>query len=371
MSDYYDVLGVSRDASSDDIKKAYRKLARKLHPDVAGAGSEEAFKEVTVAYQTLSDPAKRRQYDLGGGTSNFGGPTMGDFGAFSDIFETFFSGATASGPVPRGRPGQDTLTHATLTLKEVVTGTTTSVSVATAVECPTCHGSCCAPGTSPRTCDACSGRGSIQRMARSFFGQTITTVPCTACAGHGTIIPDPCSECGGEGRVRTHVKKDVRVPAGVEHGVRLRMAGQGEVGPGGGPAGDLYVELRVKPDPVFERIGDDLVTTVRVPMTAAILGETFTLETFDGERDIEVRPGTQPGDVITLPGLGVGVLNRDRRGDLRVRIDVVVPTHLNAAERDLIASFARSRGDERIEIKRTDESEGVFSRLRNRFAGRA
>ncbi|MBD3689093.1 molecular chaperone DnaJ [Nanchangia anserum] len=371
MSDYYEVLGVSRDASDDEIKKAYRKLARKLHPDVAGADSEDAFKEVTAAYQTLSDPEKRRRYDMGGDTAGFGGAGMGDFGGFSDIFETFFGGATQTGPVPRGRPGPDTLTSLTVSLDEVVAGCTKTLSIATAVTCPTCHGSCCTPGTSPRTCDACGGRGSVQRMARSFFGQTITTVPCTACAGHGTIIPDPCAECGGEGRVRTHVKKDIRVPAGIKEGVRLRMSGEGEAGPGGGPAGDLYIEVHVKAHPVFQRSGDDLVTTVRVPMTAAVLGETFTLDTFDGVREVSIPAGTQPGDVITLRGLGVGVLHRDSRGDLRIRVEVVVPRNLDANQRGLIEEFARSRGDERVEPKRSDEGDGVFSRLRNKFAGRA
>lgn len=371
MSDYYEVLGVSRDASTDEIKKAYRKLARKLHPDVAGADSEDDFKEVSVAYQVLSDPEKRRRYDMGGGTgpAGFGAESM-DFGAFSDIFETFFGGSQ-TGPVPRGRPGQDTLTSVTVSLPDIVSGTTKTISVATAVECPTCHGSCCAPGTSPRTCDACSGRGSVQRMARSFFGQTITTVPCTACAGHGTIIPNPCPECAGEGRIRTQVSKDVRIPAGVEDGVRLRMAGQGEVGPGGGPAGDLYIELHVEPHPVFHREGNDLVTTVTVPVTQAILGTTFTLDTFDGPREIELAPGVQPGDVITLPGLGVGILQRSGRGDLRVVVEIVIPRNLDATQRGLIEAFAQSRGDERVTMKRTDEGDNVFSRLRHKFAGRS
>ncbi|MDO4613863.1 MAG: molecular chaperone DnaJ [Actinomycetaceae bacterium] len=368
MSDYYEVLGVSRDASQDDIKKAYRKLARKLHPDVAGPGSEEAFKEVSVAYQTLSDPAKRQRYDLGGAS---GPSASAGFETFSDIFETFFGGAAAgpSGPVPRGRPGQDIITSVQITLPDVVHGTTTTVSVPTAVVCPTCHGSCCAPGTSPRTCDACGGRGSIQRMTRSFLGQVMTTVPCNACAGHGTIIPTPCSECGGEGRVRTHVTKDVRIPAGVEEGTRLRMSGEGEVGPGGGPAGDLYIELHIKPHRTFERAGNDLVTTISVPMTAAVLGTTHTLETFDGPRDITIRPGTQPGDVITLRHLGVGVLQRAERGDLRVVIEVAIPSALDAEQRALMEQFAQLRGEERVEAKRTDDGPGVFSRLRDKFSG--
>lgn len=370
MSDYYEVLGVSRDASTDEIKKAYRKLARKLHPDVAGVQSEDAFKEVTAAYQTLSDPDKRRRYDMGGADAGFGAAGMGDFQAFSDIFETFFGGGAPSGPVPRGRPGSDTLTQASLTLDEVVAGIEKTISVATAIECPTCHGSCCQPGTSPRTCEACGGRGSVQRMARSIFGQTLTTAPCTACAAHGTIIPSPCTECGGEGRVRTTIKKQVQFPAGIEDGVRLRMAGQGEVGPGGGPAGDLYIEVHVKSHPVFVRDGANLHTTVKVPMTAAILGQHFTLDTFDGPREVEVPAGTQPGDVLTLSGLGVGMLRRSGRGDLLITVEVQVPRHLDATQRGLIEAFAQSRGTERIETKRTDEGEGMFSRLRNRFAGR-
>lgn len=371
MSDYYEVLGVARDASPEEIKKAYRRLARKLHPDVAGPGSEDAFKEVSVAYQTLSDPDKRRRYDMGGDANPFGGDPMGGFGSFSDIFETVFGQGMRgnAGPVPRGRRGQDTLTNLTVTLADVVFGATKRLNISTAVRCGLCGGSCCQPGTSPRTCDVCGGRGSVQRVAHSLLGQVMTSAPCTACHGHGTIIPNPCSECGGEGRVRTTTAKDVRVPAGVDEGTRLRMSGEGEVGPGGGPAGDLYVELHIRPDPVFRRRGNDLVTTVRVPMTTAVLGTSYELETLDGPQTVNIPAGTQPGTVITLDNLGVGILHRRDRGDLQVQVDVVIPRDLDAQQLELMEQLAGLRGEERIEPAQVDDG-GVFSRLRDRFAGR-
>lgn len=371
MSDYYDVLGVSRDASTDEIKRAYRKLARKLHPDVAGPGSEEAFKDVSVAYQTLSDPQRRRRYDMDGTSGPNAADPMSGFGVFTDIFDSFFGqGAGPGGPVPRGRRGQDTLTKVSITLREVTFGVTKRIEVATAVRCATCQGSCCQPGTSPRMCEACGGRGSVQRMTRSLLGQMMTTSPCTACRGHGTIIPVPCSECAGEGRVRTKVAKDVRIPAGVDEGTRLRMSGEGEVGPGGGAPGDLYVELHIRPDPVFSRVRNDLVTTIRVPMTTAVLGTSYQLDTFDGQQSLTIPPGTQPGTVLTLPGLGVGMLQQRGRGDLQVHIEVVIPRHLDSTQLQLIEQLAQIRGEERIELARMDDG-GVFSRLRDKFAGRA
>ena len=241
-NNYYEVLGVSRTASPEEIKRAYRKLARETHPDVAGPGSEERFKQVAHAYEVLSDPEKRQLYDLGGESALGGHGGTGPGFGFSDIFETFFGAAAGAanprGPVPRGRRGQDALVPLEIDLRDAVFGTTREITVNTAVVCPTCSGTCCRPGTSPRTCDVCGGRGSVQRVARSFLGQIMTTSPCAMCQGHGTIIEHPCTECSGDGRVRTRRTISVEVPAGVESGARLRMPGAGEVGPGAGPAGE-------------------------------------------------------------------------------------------------------------------------------------
>lgn len=369
MSDYYDVLGVDRDASPQQIKSAYRKLARKFHPDVAGPGSEDKFKEVAQAYEVLSDKDKRRRYDMGG-DPGMGG--MGGFEAFSDIFETFF-GASAggeAGPTPRGRRGQNTLTVVNVTLKDVTFGATKKIYVDTAVTCPTCEGNCCKPGTTPRTCSVCSGRGSVQKLTRSFLGQVMTQTPCTACSGHGTIIPDPCPECAGEGRVRTRIEENVQIPAGVEQGTRIRMTGKGEAGPGGGPAGDLYIEVHIKPHETFSRQGADLHTTVTVPMTSAVLGTRFTLETLDGEQEVHLPAGTQPDDTITLDGLGTGVLHRSRRGDLHIHIDVKIPRAITDEEKELIEKIAEIRGEERVEPTFNTTDSGMFSRLRDKFSGR-
>ncbi len=376
-SDYYGILGVPRDATPDQIKKAYRKLARELHPDVAhGDGSAEKFKDVSRAYEVLSNPEKRDLYDRGVDPSAPGGGGAG-FGAgfgFQDIFETFFGaaqGASAQrGPVPRARRGQDALVRLDLELSEAVFGAHREVTVETAVVCPTCSGSCCRPGTSPRTCEVCGGRGVVQRVARSFLGQVMTTSPCAACHGFGTVIPDPCPECSGEGRVRSRRTLNVDVPAGVETGTRIRLTAQGEVGPAGGPPGDVYLEVRERPHEVFVREGDDLHCTLELPMTAAALGTQVELETLDGPRKVDVRPGTQPGEVLTERGLGVGRLHQGGRGDLHVHVAVQVPTALDEEQERLLRELAAARGEERPGTRLSPVHSGVFSRLREKLSGR-
>jgi len=375
VTDYYDILGVSRDATPEQIKKAYRKLAREHHPDVAGAdaASEERFKDVSRAYDVLSNPEKRRAYDLGGDPASPGGGMGGGFG-FQDIFETFFGaaagGAAARGPVPRARRGQDALVRIDLELAEVTFGTHRDVPVDTAVVCPTCHGSCCRPGTSPRTCEVCSGRGSVQRVARSFLGQVMTTQPCPACHGFGTVIPEPCTDCSGEGRVRARRTLQVDVPAGVDTGTRIKLTGQGEVGPAGGPAGDVYLEVHERRHDTFVRRGDDLHATLAVPMTAAALGTVLTLDTLDGPQEVDLRPGTQPAQVVTLKGLGVGHLHTGGRGDLLVHVDVEVPSALDDEQAELLRRLATLRGEERPEARLAATNPGVFSKLRDKLAGR-
>ncbi|ROR71757.1 molecular chaperone DnaJ [Bogoriella caseilytica] len=376
MTDYYEILGVSRDASAEDIKKAYRKMARRYHPDVAGEEGAEKFKDLGRAYEVLADPEKRRMYDMGGeealGGAGSGFPGAQGFGSFSDIFETFFGGAGGGqrGPASRARRGQDSLMRVDLELRDVVFGTTKDLQLETAVVCSTCNGSCCRPGTSPRTCEVCQGRGSVQRMTRSFLGQVMATTACTACGGVGTVIPDPCPDCAGEGRVRTRQSLTVDIPAGVETGTRIRMSGRGEVGIGGGPAGDLYIEIRERSHSVFVRRGDDLHCTLPVPMTAAALGTVATLETLDGPQEVDIAPGTQPDHVIRLPGLGVGRLQRHGRGDLHVHINVQVPIKLDERQRQLLMDLAEERGEARPEPRLAASGSGMFSKLYEKLTGR-
>lgn len=374
MADYYDILGVERDASPEQIKKAYRRLARELHPDVAGEAGEERFKDVARAYEVLSNPDKRQQYDMGVDPTAPGGGAGGGFGAgfgFQDIFETFFGGAQgAQGPIPRARRGQDALVRMDVELAEAAFGAKRELAVDTAVVCSTCGGNGARQGTTLRTCEVCAGRGHVQRVARSFLGQVMTTAPCTACNGHGTVIPEPCPDCAGEGRVRSRRTLTVNVPAGVDTGTRIKLTAQGEVGPGGGPAGDLYVEIREKPHEVFVRRGDDLHATLPVPMTAAALGTVLPLDTLDGSQEIDLRPGTQPGQIITLKGLGVGHLHTGGRGDLHVHIEVTVPKPEDDEQAELLRRLAALRGEERPEPRLAAANPGVFSRIRDKLSGR-
>lgn len=365
MSDYYQVLGVSRQATAEEIKKAYRTKARKLHPDVAGPGHEEEFKRVSAAYEVLSDADKRQMYDLGGEDAVRNGGA-GGFGAdFSDlggIFQTFFGGGAASrGPASRARRGQDSMVAVDLSLSDVAFGARKTVVADTYVTCATCAGNCCAPGTEPVVCSQCNGQGSIQRVQRSFLGNVMTSSPCPGCGGFGTVIVTPCKDCDGEGRKHVRKEIDVEVPAGVSTGTRIRMSGRGEAGIAGGPAGDLYVVVREESHPTLERDGDDLHTELRVPMTAAALGASFTVETLDGDRTVTVRSGTQSGDDIRLEGLGVGRLRRNGRGDLYVTIVVETPTRLSDRERQLLTELASLRGEDGYAPA---EEEGFFDRLK-------
>lgn len=373
MSDYYATLGVSRDASTEEIKRAYRKLARQHHPDVAGAEAGETFKDIAAAHDVLSNPEKRRRYDMGGSGANGGMGGGANFG-FSDIFETFFQAAAGGGaqrgPTPRSRRGQDALIRMDIDLAEAAFGVSRDIQVDTAVVCTTCQGTCCRPGTAPRTCAVCGGRGSVQRVVRSFLGQVMTTAACAACGGFGSLISDPCPECSGEGRVRTRRTVKVNVPAGVDEGTRIKLSGQGEVGPGGGRPGDLYIEIREKRHALFARRGDDLHCTTELPMTAVALGTVLTLETLDGEKDIDIRPGTQPDEVVTLRGFGIGHLNGGGRGDLHVHVGVTIPSKLDEDQERLLRELAALRGEERPEAWLSPATPGVFSRLRDKFAGR-
>ncbi|MCM3659002.1 molecular chaperone DnaJ [Agromyces mediolanus] len=366
MADHYEVLGVSRDATPDEIKKAYRRLARELHPDVnPGAEASERFKEVTHAYDVLSDPKQRQQYDLGG-QGGFGG--QAGFGGFGDIFETFFGGGQQSrGPRSRRERGQDALIRVELGLEEVIFGTHRELEVDTAVVCETCHGSCCAPGTSPVTCDICHGTGQIQRTVRSLLGNVVTSSPCGSCRGYGTVIATPCVTCQGQGRVRARRTVPVDIPAGVDTGLRLQMPGSGEAGPAGGPNGDLYLEMKVKTHEVFSRDGDDLLCTLEVAMTDAVLGTSTTVHALDGDVELELKPGLQSGEVITIKDRGVTRLRGNGRGDLRIGVHVLTPTKLSGKERELVEKLAASRKQKAPELAHFQQ--GLFAKLRDRFLG--
>lgn len=376
--DYYGLLGVSKGASDADIKRAYRRLARELHPDV-NPGEEERFKEISTAYEVLSDPEKRRIVDLGGDPLASAGQSGGfaGFGGLGDVFEAFFGGGPGSrGPIGRVRPGSDSLLRMRLTLEDCATGVTKQVTVDTAVLCDLCQGRGTHGDSRPSTCDICRGSGEVQSVQRSLLGQVMTSRPCPACAGVGEVIHDPCHRCGGDGRVRARREISVKIPAGVGDGMRVRLAAQGEVGPGGGPAGDLYVEVHEKQHEVFVRDGDDLHCTITVPMADAALGAAVTVPgIIDGDAEITIAPGTQPGSVTTLRGLGMPRLRSEARGDLHAHIEVVVPTKLDARTRELLGEI-KSRSDEQAAVKATGPATstsgggGLFSRLRETFSGR-
>jgi molecular chaperone DnaJ len=378
--DYYAILGVPRTASADEIKKAYRKLARQLHPDVnASADAKERFSDVTAAYEVLSDPAKREIVDLGGdplAPGGTAGPGAGPFGGFADIMDAFFGaagGMGSRGARSRVRPGADALVRVDLELVDTAFGVSREVTLDTAVRCSTCAGAGTAPGTHPETCRTCSGRGEIQSVQRSFLGQVMTSRPCPDCGGVGSKINNPCRDCAGDGRVRARRAVTIKIPAGVEDGMRLRLSGEGEVGPGGGPAGDLYVEIRERPHPQFTRDQDDLHCKLSLPMTAAALGTELKLQTLDGEETLLVKAGTQAGTVHTLRGRGVPHLNRGvGRGDLHVHFDVVTPTRLDDEQQRLLRELAKARGEEEPIVTVTNpvtsaNGQGFFSRLRDAF----
>lgn len=380
-NDYYALLDVSREASAEELKKAYRRLARQWHPDVNDAPeAEERFKEITTAYEVLSDPQKRSVYDRGGDPLSAGGGMGGGFGQgfnFEDIMDAFFGQGGSRGPRSRTQRGQDALLRLTIDLAEAAFGVTREIKVDTAVTCHKCHGTGANEGSQPVTCGTCHGHGDVQHVQRSLLGDIRTSRPCPVCRGFGTVIPDPCSECHGDGRVRQRRSLQVNVPAGVDDGNRIQLAGEGEVGPGGGPAGDLYIEVRVARHPVFNRQGDTLSCRVTLPMTAAALGTRVTLPTLQSERtdleDVEptlsfdVPAGTQSGETIVVRGEGVNRLRGSGRGDLVVEVAVETPDDLDDQQRELLQQLAALRGEERPDVVLGHQNKGVFGRIRDAF----
>jgi molecular chaperone DnaJ len=286
--------------------------------------------------------------------------------------DAFFGTATSRGPRSRARRGHDVLVRLEIDLAEAAFGAPRELQVETAVSCPVCGGAGTSPGTQPATCDMCGGRGEIQHMQRSFLGQVVTSRPCPNCGGYGTVIPHPCLECSGDGRVQTHRALKVKIPAGVDTGTRIQLAGEGEIGPGGGPPGDLYVEIVERAHPVFHRRSDDLHCTVTLPMTAAALGTNVSLTTLDGEEEIELRPGVQAGETFTLRQRGVQHLRGVGRGDLIVHIEVETPTRIDAQQERLLRELAALRGEDRggIQVGPVPRSGSVFSKMRDFLGGR-
>jgi len=359
VADFYELLGVPRNASAEQIKRAYRQRARELHPDAnpGDATTEEQFKQVARAYEVLSDPEQRARYDRFGEQGVGGGgaqSNMGDMfgGGLGDLFDAFFGGGGspfggAGRRGPTGPPrGQDLEVVADITFEQAVFGATIPVTVRTALKCDDCKGSGAGEGTKPVTCSECNGRGQIQRVRQSMLGQMVTSTACNKCGGLGQVIVTPCATCSGEGRVVTEKTYQVDVPAGVDTGSTLRLTGRGAAGKRGGATGDLYVHLRVAPHERYRREGDDLVTELPVGIAQAALGARFVLPTLDGDEEIILPAGTQPGREFVLRGRGSHRVQGRGRGDLRVRVDVQVPTKLSEFEAELLKKFAESRGEQ-------------------------
>ncbi|MCK5892473.1 MAG: molecular chaperone DnaJ [Aeromicrobium sp.] len=378
-SDYYALLGVDRSATPEEIKKAYRRLARQLHPDVNDApDAAERFKEVSQAYEVLSDPQKRQVFDRGGDPmgGQRGGGGFGQGFSFDDIMDAFFGQSSQRGPRSRVQRGQDALLRLEVELAEAVFGVTQELKVDTAVVCEVCDGSGAEEGSQPVTCGTCHGQGAIQHVQRSLLGDIRTARPCPTCHGFGSVIPDPCRACDGEGRVRARRNLTLTIPAGVDHGTRIQLTGEGEIGPGGGPAGDLYVEIQVRRHPVYSRSGDHLECQVTLPMTAAALGTTLDLpslradlEEHDGPESIvvDVEAGSQSGEVVVVRGEGVPRLRGIGSGDLRVTVVVETPDKLDDEQRELLQRLATLRGEERPEARLGATHRSVFGRIKSAF----
>ena len=372
--DYYDLLGVSTNATPDELKKAYRAKARELHPDANRDDPEtaERFKLVAKAYEVLSDPEARARYDRYGepgvGAGGGAGPNFGDmFGGagLGDLLGTIFGGGANpfGGGASAGPPrGQDLEVVADITFEQSIFGATVPVTVRTAVRCDDCQGSGAGQGTQPVTCSECQGRGQVQRVRQSMLGQMVTATVCPKCGGLGQVIVTPCPTCGGDGRVLVDKTYQVDVPAGVDTGSTLRLSGRGAAGPRNGSAGDLYVHIRVAQSELFRRDGDDLVHVFSVSIAQASLGTRSMLTTPDGDVEIVVQPGTQPGRELVFRGKGVPRLRGRGRGDLRVLVNVEVPTRLSEPEAELLRKLAELRG----ESVGAPEA-GFFSRIKSAF----
>ena len=360
--DLYGILGVDRAASQDDIRRAFRRLAMEHHPDRNPApDAEERFKKIAAAYEVLSDPEKRGKYDRYGAAADFGagqGFEGFDFGGFGDIFDAFFGGRRAQGPVRGG----DLRLDLSLDFTDAVFGAEKEIKVSRLEHCAVCAGGGSEPGAQRAQCPACEGSGEVRRVQRNVFGRFVNVAPCEPCEGEGTVIEHPCKSCGGVGREQRNRRLKVKVPAGVDDGAQMRLSGEGDAGTRGGPAGNLYVDLRVAPHERFLREDDDLVLPLSVNVAQAALGAQIGIPSIDGaEEPLDVPPGTQHGDEIRFRGRGVAHLRGHGRGDLRVRVNVDVPDRLTEEQRALFEQLAEA-------FDTPSGENGVFSKVRGAFS---
>jgi molecular chaperone DnaJ len=363
--DYYELLGVARDASEGEIKKAFRGLARELHPDVSEApDAEERFREVVEAYEVLSKSETRELYDRYGHAGLRSGgfqPGHFDFGSLSDLFSAFFGDDLLGGRASRSR-GADLVAAVEIELAEAATGVTRQVPFQVAVTCAHCEGDGAEPGSEVTTCATCGGAGRLQQVSRSVFGEFVRTQACPACGGSGRKIETPCTECQGAGRVLEERRLEVSIPPGIHDGQRIRLSGEGHAGAGGARAGDMYVQVHVLHDARFVREGNDIFSTVDLTITQAALGAALTVPTLDGDLELEFEPGVQPGEIRVLRGRGMPVLQGFGRGDQRVLVNVVVPRRLTDEQRKLLADF-----DARSDAETYKPDEGLFEKLKSAF----
>ncbi|MBC7822622.1 MAG: molecular chaperone DnaJ [Candidatus Parcubacteria bacterium] len=359
--DYYEILGVAREADKEEIKQAYRRLARKYHPDVnSETGAEERFKEINLAYEVLSEPETRARYDrfgeagVGSAAGAGGFQDMGDMGGFADIFESFFSGFSGSAPGGqqtarrRGGPvrGDDLRLDLKLDFREAVFGGEKEIRISHLETCTNCSGSGAKPGTRPHTCSTCSGAGQVRRATRTPFGSFTQVSVCPTCNGTGQVVDEKCEVCGGDGQRQETKKLKITIPAGVDNGTRLRVSQEGDAGQRNGPAGDLYVYLFINEDAEFQREGINILSEIEVSYLQAVLGSRLEINTVDGTEELVIPPGTQPNTVLTLESRGVPKLgNPVSRGDHLITISVDIPTRISVEERELLEKLAKIRGD--------------------------
>jgi molecular chaperone DnaJ len=366
-ADYYELLGVNRDCTEEELKRAYRQRARELHPDSTGgdAEAELKFKETTIAYEVLRDPERRRRYDMFGpdgaepAAQNMGDVFGGDLG---DLLGAFFGGTPRQRRRSGPQRGPDAETILTLSFRQAVFGASKEMTVDTPVSCNECAGSGARPGTSASRCDECGGAGEVRRVRQSILGQVVTAFPCNRCSGSGEVIMSPCPACRGEGRLTEQRNFTVDVPAGVDHGSTLRLTGRGAAGFRGGPPGDLYVHLAVEADEHFIREGDDVLVTIPIAFTQAALGASLSVETLDGDELVEVQPGTPTGHIVRMRGRGIPHVKGRGRGELRIQFVVTTPTDLSKEQEELVRKLATERGEQVA-----PPGEGFFSKLRSAF----
>jgi molecular chaperone DnaJ len=376
--DYYDILGINRTATPDDVKKAFRQKARQYHPDVNKEPEAEAqFKEISEAYEVLIDDDKRAAYDrfghaavTGAGAGAPGYDPFQNFGSFSDIFETFFTAAASGGTTGtrprRAQRGAHLAYRLTVEFEEGVFGAEKEIEIPRLATCPRCEGSGAEPGTEPQVCPVCNGRGEVRRSQQSIFGQFVSVVPCDRCHGEGKIVATPCTECKGEGRIRETRKLAVKIPAGIEDGAQIRLASEGEAGPRGAPPGDLYIEVNVKPHKLFKRDGNDLLLDLNINMAQAALGAEIHVPTVDNTAaPVKIAPGTQNDKVVRVKGMGVPYLRGSGRGDMLVKINVQIPTNLSEEQKRLLRELGHTFGDATPQ----PQDKGLFGKLKDALGG--